>query len=55
MSKSNSFENQILLHIFNNTAITDIGDALGLPASATAGNLYIRLYTDAVVVDDSTI
>lgn len=54
-SKSNSFENQLLLHIFNNSAIAKVGDATGLPAAATAGNLYVRLYTSAVVVDDATI
>lgn len=55
MSKSNSFETDLLGHIFNNTAIINVGDASGLPAAATAGDLYIRLYTDAVVVNDSTI
>lgn len=55
MSKSNSFETTLLQHIFNNVALTDIGDASGLPAAATPGNLYVRLYTSAVVVDDATI
>ena len=55
MSKSNSFENQLLLHIFNNSAIANVGDASGLPASAAPGNLYVRLYTSAVTVDDATI
>ena len=45
MSKSNAFEYAIQTHIFNNAAISGIGDATGLPASATAGNLYIALYT----------
>jgi len=45
MSKSNTFENDLLLLIFNNTAITDIGDAGGLRATATAGSLYWSLYT----------
>lgn len=45
MSKSNTFENSLLLHIFNNSAIANIGDATGLPASATAGSLYVSLHT----------
>jgi hypothetical protein len=55
MSKSDAFENQLLLHLFNNSAIADVGDGAGLPAAATPGDLYIRLYTDAVTVDDSTV
>ena len=45
MSKSDTFENDLMLHIFNNSAIANIGDAGGLPASATAGSLYWSLYT----------
>ncbi len=45
MSKSNALENQLLLHIFNNSSITLIGDASGLPASATAGSLYVSLHS----------
>jgi hypothetical protein len=55
MSKSNSFETQMLEHIFNNVAISDVGDAAGLPVAATAGSLYVRLYTDAVAVTDSVL
>lgn len=55
MSKTTTFENQLLLHLFNNTAIANIGDVAGLPASAVAGNFYVRLYTDAVVVNDDTV
>jgi len=55
MSKTNSHETQYLDHIFTNAAIAKVGDATGLPAAATVGNLYIRLYTDAVTVDDATI
>lgn len=54
-SKTNSFETQILQHIFNNSAITNVGDASGLPAAGTAGNLYVRLCTSASTCDDSTI
>lgn len=45
MSKSNTFENDLLLLVFNNTAITLIGDASGLQPSATAGSLYVSLHT----------
>jgi hypothetical protein len=45
MSKSNTFENDLLLLIFNNTDIADIGDAGGLQNSATAGSLYLALHT----------
>lgn len=55
MSKSDSFENQLLLHLFNNSAIANVGDGAGLPAAATPGSFWVRLYTSAVTVDDSTI
>jgi len=45
MSKSNTFENSLLLLLFNNTAITDIGDAGGLRATVTPGSLYFALHT----------
>jgi len=45
MSKSNTFENDLLLLIFNNTDIALIGDAAGLQNSATAGSLYVSLHT----------
>ena len=45
MSKSNTFENSLLELLFKNTAITDIGDAGGLRATATAGSLYMSLHT----------
>ncbi len=45
MSKGNTFENELLLLIFNNTDIADIGDAGGLQNSATAGSLYVALHT----------
>lgn len=56
MSKaSDSFENDFLKHLFQNLAITGIGDAAGLLAAAAAGNLYLRLCTSAVAVNDATI
>jgi len=45
MSKSNTFENDLMLLLFNNTAITDIGDAGGLRATVSAGSLYWSLHT----------
>ena len=45
MSKSNTFENDLLLLVFNNTDITLIGDAAGLQNSAAAGSLYVSLHT----------
>jgi len=45
VSKSNTFENELLLLLFNNTAAALIGDASGLQPSATAGSLYVSLHT----------
>jgi hypothetical protein len=45
MSKSDAFENSLLLLIFNNTNIANIGDATGLRGSTTAGSLYVSLHT----------
>lgn len=45
MSKSNTFETDLLNLIFVNTDITLIGDAAGLQNSATAGSLYVSLHT----------
>ena len=45
MSATNAFETGLLQHIFQNAAIANIGDATGLPASATAGSLFVSLHT----------
>lgn len=45
MSKSNTFENDLLLLIFNNTNIANMGDATGVRGSTTAGSLYVVLHT----------
>lgn len=45
MSKSNTFENDLLQLLFNNVDIADIGDAGGIQNSATAGSLYLALHT----------
>jgi|LNFM01.1.fsa_nt_gb hypothetical protein len=43
MSKSNTFETNLIRHIFLNEAITLVGDAAGLLPSTLAGNLYLGL------------
>jgi hypothetical protein len=45
VSKSNSFENSLLLLVFNNTNIANVGDVTGLRGSSTAGSLYVSLHT----------
>ena len=45
MSKTNTFENDLLLHIFQNADIALIGDAAGLQNSVAAGSLYVSLHT----------
>lgn len=45
MSMSNTFETELLNHIFNNSAVANVGDATGLRGSTTAGSLYIALHT----------
>lgn len=45
MSKGNTFENELLEHIFNNADIANIGDAAGLQNSAADGSLYLSLHT----------
>lgn len=45
MSKSNTFENDLLLLLFNNTNIANVGDATGVRGSTTAGSLYMALHT----------
>lgn len=45
MSKSNTFENEVLAHFFQNANIPNIGDATGLRGSTVPGNLYLSLHT----------
>jgi nucleoside phosphorylase len=45
MSKSNAFETALLGLLFENTAITNLGDAGGLRATATPGDLFFSLHT----------
>jgi hypothetical protein len=41
MSKSNTFETELLLLLFNNTNVPNIGDVGGLRSSVTEGSLLI--------------
>lgn len=45
MSKSNTWENDLLLLLFNNTNSSLIGDATGLRSSTAAGSLFVSLHT----------
>lgn len=45
MSKSNTFENDLLKLVFNNTTMSLVGDATGLVGSSTVGHLYVSLHT----------
>ena len=45
MSKSNTFENDLMLLLFNNTNIANIGDAAGLLGSTVAGTFWFSLHT----------
>jgi hypothetical protein len=45
MSASDAMENALLLLLFNNTNIANLGDSTGLRGSSSAGSLYIALHT----------
>jgi hypothetical protein len=45
MSKSDTYENDLMLLVFNNIAIANIGDAAGLRATTTPGSLWWSLHT----------
>ena len=45
MSKSDAWENALLLLLFNNTNAANIGDATGLRGSTVAGTFYVSLHT----------
>lgn len=45
MPMTTAFRGSNLDHWFLNSAIANVGDATGLPASATAGSLYLSLHT----------
>lgn len=52
MSAVNAFETSILTLLFNNTTITNIGDAGGLVGSSGAGSSQLSLHT--VALSDTT-
>lgn len=45
MSKSNTWENDLLKLVFNNTTVSGLGDATGVVGSSGAGSLYVSLHT----------
>ncbi len=45
MSKADSWENGLLLLLFQNTNFANVGDATGLRGSTTVGSLYFSLHT----------
>lgn len=55
VGKSDSWENALLLLLFNNTNAANVGDATGLRGSTTAGSLYLSLHTaDPTEAGDQT-
>ncbi len=53
-SMTDGFENALALLLFNNTAIANVGDATGLPATATAGSTQLAL-SSAALTDADTL
>ena len=51
---TDGFENSLMLLLFNNTAIANIGDATGLTATGAAGSTQIAL-SSATLVDADTL
>lgn len=45
MSKANTWENNVLALLFNNTTLAGYGDVTGLVGSSGAGSLYVSLHT----------
>jgi len=44
--KSDAFANSLMLLLYNNTDIANVGDAAGLQNSVGAGNFFVALHTD---------
>lgn len=44
MSKTNTFENELLALVFTNSSMGSVGDATGLRGSSSTGSLYISLH-----------
>lgn len=45
MPLADTFENELMAHVFTNGDIALVGDATGLRGSTTAGSLYVALHT----------
>jgi hypothetical protein len=45
MSKSNSWETDVISLLFNNTNAANVGDATGLRGATTVGSLFVSLHT----------
>lgn len=45
MSATNNFENLLMKHIFINSSVTNLGDAEGLRGSASAGSVWLALFS----------
>jgi hypothetical protein len=54
-SMTNGFETALATLLFNNTAITNIGDASGLVATSTAGSTQLALSTVALTDADTLL
>lgn len=54
-SMVNSFENSLLLLLFNNTTLANIGDATGLVGSTSAGSTQLALSTSALSDTDTVL
>jgi hypothetical protein len=54
MAATDAFETALLTLLFNNTGIANIGDASGLPASATPGSTQLSLHS-TTLTDASTL
>ncbi len=55
MSAVNDFESKLLLLLFNNTTIANIGDAGGLAGSSGAGSTQLALHTSALSDTDTLL
>lgn len=45
MSLGNSAENNLMLHLFQNAAWANVGDAVGIRGSTVAGSFFVSLHT----------
>lgn len=54
-SMTDAFENALALLLFNNTDITNVGDAAGLVGSAGAGSTQLALATVAYIDGDTLL